>query len=285
MSPAEAAAGAAGREYTPDTPEIALIKHFEGYTPTAKPDFGQTSIGYSTKAAPGQTSIDRGEAEVRLREEVAPIRDFVDRNVPNASPSQRSSMISAGFNLGTGPGGLSDMMPEARAGDFTGASNRLLRYNRAGGEVNPGLTSRRGIEAGMLREGGSPAAQPQPQANSFSPSAPATAAPGPDFDAGIRIAAQNGDTQTMALLQNAKQEAMAIARQGRLDERQLANDARAGQAQDIQLQEARMRLADKLAMKAAGVAQMIQAAPAEQKAAMAGSTAPTEGVAAGKKAH
>ena len=121
-SPAAGAFAAAGRDYQSDTPELALIKSFEGYMPTAQPDFKQTSIGYGTRAAPGQTSIDRGTAEERLREEVAPLREMVDRSVPNATPQQRSALISAGYNLGPGKGGLADFIPQAQAGDWSGAA-------------------------------------------------------------------------------------------------------------------------------------------------------------------
>lgn len=270
-SPASGAFAAAGRDYQPDTPEIAAIKSFEGYTPNTAPDFKQNSNGYGTRALPGETTIDRGTAEERLRAEVAPLRATVDREVPNANPQQRAALISAGYNLGGGKGGMADFIPQAQAGDWSGAGNRLLNYNHAGGEVNPGLTTRRAQEAAMLTGGSSPAAAPTQQAG---PSAsPAAAGPsavaGPNYDAAIAVAAKQGNMQAVMQLTALKQQADTQARQGRLDERQLANDAQTHQLQDVQIQGAQMALHDKLAMKAAGVAQLVLDAPAEQKAAMA----------------
>jgi hypothetical protein len=106
--------------------------------------------------------------------------------------------------------------------------------------------------------GGPPAAPPQQQA---APSGAVTAAPGPNYDAAIAVAAQQGNLPAVTQLTEMKRQAEQTARQGRLDERQLSMDAQTTQLNSQKIQEGEMALHDRLAMKAASIAQTIETQP------------------------
>jgi lysozyme len=135
-----------------DIPRLAVdyLKKIEGYTPTAQWDYKQYSGGYGTRAKPGQTYTPES-AEQDLRAELAKTNEYINSNVKvPLNESQRASLLSFGYNLGTGEGGLADLMNHVNAGDWSGAANKMTRYNHAGGQVLPGLTKRRQEEAAML---------------------------------------------------------------------------------------------------------------------------------------
>lgn len=142
---------------------VNLIKKFEGYRPNAYGDYKQMSIGYGTKARPGETFITSGEAERRMRAEADKIASFVDTSLPGIAPAKRKALVSFGYNLGTGEGGLSDLIPDAKAGNWQGVADKMQRYIHAGGEVNDGLINRRAQEAAILMGRPMNAAQLQAQ--------------------------------------------------------------------------------------------------------------------------
>ncbi len=156
----------------PLDPQYAdAIKGFEGYAPQAQWDYKQNSNGYGTKAQyPGEV-IDRATAEQRFQTEIANAQNHVESVAPNAPPGVKAALTSLTYNAGPGwaSSGLGDAV---RAGDWTGAAERFQQYNKAGGEVNPGLVARRAKEAAWF---GAPLGAPQPlQTAQASPSVPAS---------------------------------------------------------------------------------------------------------------
>lgn len=143
---------------------LDAIKGFEGYSPNAAWDYKQNSSGYGTKAQPGDEAIPpdqlRAIHEQRYQEEIAKAAAHVDSVNPNLPAGARAALVSLTYNAGPGwaQSGLGEMV---RKGDLQGASQRFLEYNKAGGEVNPGLVARRQKEAAWFG-GGQP--QPAPQA-------------------------------------------------------------------------------------------------------------------------
>lgn len=121
------------------------VKTFEGFTTTAKFDYKQYSSGYGTKAAPGEV-IDKATAEQRLDQELGKAAAFVDGVNPNLPPGVRDALISLTFNAG-GDWAKAELGERIKAGDFAGAKARFLQYNKAGGDVLPGLADRRRKEA------------------------------------------------------------------------------------------------------------------------------------------
>ena len=153
-----------------DPDYLDAIKGFEGYSPNAAWDFKQSSSGYGTKAQPGDENIppDQLKAihEQRFQDEIAKAEAHVDSINPNLPPGVKAALTSLTYNAGPGwsQSGLGDLV---RSGDLQGAQARLQEYNKAGGEVNPGLVARRAKEAAWF---GSP-----PQAAQASPASPPAA--------------------------------------------------------------------------------------------------------------
>lgn len=147
-----------------DPQYIDQIKGFEGYAPQAAWDYKQSSSGYGTKAQPGDENIppDQLKAihEQRFTDEIGKAAAAVDGLNPNLPAGARAALISLTYNAGPGwmQSGLGGMV---RSGDLQGAQQRILEYNKAGGEVNPGLVKRRAAESAWFNS--------EPQAKSPQP--------------------------------------------------------------------------------------------------------------------
>jgi lysozyme len=125
---------------------IGYVKSKEGFNPKAYFDYMQTSIGYGTRAKPGETSITEQEAERRLAEELSAsakrIDDAIKKTGQTFTEAQRNSLISFDYNTGRGASILSGYR-----GDQAALGNRMLQYTKAGGKELPGLVTRRREEA------------------------------------------------------------------------------------------------------------------------------------------
>jgi lysozyme len=132
---------------------VDSVKRFEGFTPRAKWDYKQYTNGYGTRARYAGDQIDEAEADRRLRAALAEARATVERHAPEAPEGVKNALTSLTFNAGAdwATAGLGHAL---RRGDYQDARNRFLQYTRAGGEVLPGLVSRRQQEAGWWSQGG-----------------------------------------------------------------------------------------------------------------------------------
>lgn len=85
---------------------INFIKNQEGFNPKAFSDYAQTSIGYGTRAKPGESSISKEQADARLKSELAGHAVNVDKAIAKSgidlTPNQRAALISFDFNTGAG---------------------------------------------------------------------------------------------------------------------------------------------------------------------------------------
>ncbi len=125
------------------------IKTFEGFKAQADWDYAQYSNGYGTKAQfPGEV-INKSQADQRFRGEISKAQQIVDAQLPNLDEGTRAAMTSLTFNAGTAwvNAGLGDAL---RAGDLETARSIFQQYNKAGGQVLPGLVERRTIEASWI---------------------------------------------------------------------------------------------------------------------------------------
>jgi|SRR6185369_10489287 len=150
-----------------DPEYLDAIKGFEGYSPKAAWDYKQSSSGYGTRAQPGDENIppDQLKAihEQRFSDEVGKAAASVDAFAPNLPPGARAALTSLTYNAG--PGWQQSGLGEAiKAGDLDKAQSIFLQYNKAGGEVNPGLVTRRQKEAAWFAGQPAPAPQAAPQA-------------------------------------------------------------------------------------------------------------------------
>ena len=165
---------------------IDFIKRKESFSPTPYNDGAQISIGYGTRAAPGERSISQEEADARLRMEIGKVDDWINKNVRvPLSQGQRDALTSFGYNLGLGKGGARDLLPMVNAEDWQGVREKMSHYIHANGKPSAGLVKRRAEEAAMMEPGWSAPAdyrespraaenRPEPL-----PSPPSTAAPAP----------------------------------------------------------------------------------------------------------
>ena len=141
-------------EDVPGSDVTGFVKEFEGYNPNSYWDYGQYSIGYGTKARPGETSISEEEAERRLGSELNEARGYVERynrsQNRNWSPNQIDALTS--FTYNTGPGNLQTLLQGGNRNNDQ-VANAMLLYNKAKGETLRGLVRRRQAERRLFLEG------------------------------------------------------------------------------------------------------------------------------------
>lgn len=86
----------------------------------------------------------------RLPEYDEGFKRCINREIPE---SVHIAMISVTYNIGIGGVCKSSMVRKINAGDFRGACDALLAWNRAGGRVVKGLDNRRRAERQVCLEG------------------------------------------------------------------------------------------------------------------------------------
>lgn len=155
---------------------LNAIKSFEGFSRAARWDYAQNSNGYGTKAHfPGEV-IDQAEAERRFAAELAEARSLVDSRAGLLDEGTKAALTSLTYNAG--PAWMKDGLGKAiAAGDLGTARELFLRYDKAGGEVLPGLSRRRAVEATWIGAHGPGNATDDP--NLSSPSSRGVVASGP----------------------------------------------------------------------------------------------------------
>jgi lysozyme len=128
----------------------ALIQPWEGYYGKTYNDIvGVPTVCYgeTDKAAVAEGrkhNFTKDECVQMLAKRIpkyeAGMNKCLRREIPK---SVRIAMISATYNIGTGGMCGSTMMKRMNAGDFKGACEALLMWNKAGGRVIKGLDNRR----------------------------------------------------------------------------------------------------------------------------------------------
>ena len=131
---------------------VSKVKEWEGFTPTAKADGKQMSVGYGTKATRSGETLTEAEAEKRLRIELgqhaARVDSAIRQNKWNLTKSQRDALISFDFNTGEGPSVLSEASSldelKAKIAQFT-------KQTQGGKKIElPGLVNRRKNELALF---------------------------------------------------------------------------------------------------------------------------------------
>jgi lysozyme len=137
---------------------IALIKQFEGCKLTAYQDsVGIWTIGYGwTQPVDGKPiragmTIKQETAERLLKTGLVSYESDVSRLVKvGLTQGQFDALVSFTYNLGARSLSTSTLLRQLNAGDYTGAADEFLRWNKAGGEVLNGLTRRREAERALF---------------------------------------------------------------------------------------------------------------------------------------
>lgn len=137
---------------------IALIKQFEGCKLTAYQDsVGVWTIGYGwTQPVDGKPiragmTIKQETAERLLKTGLVSYESEVSRLVKvGLNQGQFDALVSFTYNLGARSLSTSTLLRKLNAGDYAGAADEFLRWNKAGGKVLNGLTRRREAERALF---------------------------------------------------------------------------------------------------------------------------------------
>jgi lysozyme len=135
---------------------LALVKHFEGYSPTVYEDAaGYPTIGFGHLIKPGEKIQEPllGEAAERLlQQDIKPKAAAVNARVSvPLFQGQYDSLVSWTYNLGEVALKSSTMLKKINAARYDEVPGQMKRWNRAGGKVLKGLERRREAEAALYR--------------------------------------------------------------------------------------------------------------------------------------
>ena len=122
------------------------IKGSEGYSSKPYWDVRQWTNGFGTRAAGPNDVVDQAEAERRLQKEVTGAQKVVKAFAPDAPEGVQKALTSLTYNAGD-KWTRSGLGAKVQAGDYAGARERFMQYNKAGGKTLPGLVERRQKEA------------------------------------------------------------------------------------------------------------------------------------------
>lgn len=137
---------------------IGLIKQFEGCKLTAYQDsVGVWTIGYGwTQSVDGKQiragmTIKQETAERLLKTGLVSYENDVSRLVKvGLTQGQFDALVSFTYNLGVRSLSTSTLLRKLNTGDYAGAAEEFLRWNKAGDKVLNGLTRRREAERALF---------------------------------------------------------------------------------------------------------------------------------------
>lgn len=137
---------------------LVAIANFEGFRDRAYDDgVGVQTIGYgSTEGVKPGDRITPERALVRLLADAEKHQREIAACLFGVELYQHEfdAFSSLAYNIGSGAFCRSTLAKKLKAGDYAGACNEILRWNRAGGKVLPGLTKRRQAEHQQCMGGG-----------------------------------------------------------------------------------------------------------------------------------
>jgi lysozyme len=154
---------------------VEALKQYEGLSLTAYRDSGGVwTIGYgSTRDVREGMRISQAEADQRFLADTEWAQAAVrtDVVVPITQP-QFDALVSLAYNIGAGAFAKSTLVRLLNAGDYRGAAEQFLAWNKVRGEVVTGLAARRAKERAMFMEP-APIAESKPSLEIPMPDSPA----------------------------------------------------------------------------------------------------------------
>lgn len=145
----------------------ALVKPFEGYArrlpdgrcaaypdPATRGDPWTIGWGCTGRDVRPDTVWTQAQAQAALDAHLMYFATKVLKLSPRLmnEPDRRlAAIISFAYNCGTGNYRISTLKKRVDAGDWSGACDEIVKWNKAAGRVLPGLTRRRLAEAALLR--------------------------------------------------------------------------------------------------------------------------------------
>lgn len=136
----------------------AMIEGWEGLVLSAYPDpVGILTIGYGHTGADvqvGQT-ITQQQADALLAGDLHKFETGVNQAAGDAPTTQGQfdAMVSLSFNIGLGNFQNSTVLRKHRESDYEHAADAFLLWNKAAGQVLPGLVKRREGERAVYLSG------------------------------------------------------------------------------------------------------------------------------------
>ena len=140
---------------------LSLIRQAEGLRLRAYPDPGTGgkpfTIGIGTTVYPDGRPVQRGDtctpqqADEFLAHDLQGFeRDVAAMVTVPLTSNQFAALVSLAYNVGTPALRSSTLLRLLNAGNYSGAANQFLQWNRAAGRVLPGLTTRRRAERDLF---------------------------------------------------------------------------------------------------------------------------------------
>ncbi|KAJ1720325.1 hypothetical protein LPJ53_005036 [Coemansia erecta] len=152
---------------------IDLIKSFEGFVPSPKPDpIGLPTVGYGhlckkpkCTEVPYSFPLSTANADVLLKSDIIPFTNCLDSAINNSvklNANQWGALVSWTFNVGCGNVKSSSLVKRLNSGQNpnTVAAEELPKWNKGGGKVLPGLVRRRAAEVKLFQTPSSAQAHP-----------------------------------------------------------------------------------------------------------------------------
>lgn len=136
---------------------LPLVKKWEGCKLTAYLCPARVwTIGYGATGSNIRqgTTWTAAQAEADLVARLRALGAKVDNRCHVAlGANQKAALVSLAYNIGIGAFEKSTLLRMLNAGDFLGAADQFLRWNRAGGVVLQGLSNRRKEERQLFMRG------------------------------------------------------------------------------------------------------------------------------------
>jgi lysozyme len=184
----EATGLATASSYSPSQDAINLIKRFEGKRLTSYQDsIGKWTIGYGTttiNGAPvtqGMTITDAQADQYLMDHVTTAVAPSVKGVKAPITQSMFDAMCCLTYNIGSGNFGGSTLKQNVNVTKYLDAATNFLDWNKAGGKVLAGLTTRRAAEKDLFLKDGIPNVAgdltPTQSATPVGTVAPATSAP------------------------------------------------------------------------------------------------------------
>ena len=139
---------------------VDLIKHFEGFVSRWYSDpvgvktccYGHTdSAGDPKYVVTFNKTFTKAEGEEILKRDLGQYESAVSNAVKvPLNDNQFAALVSFTYNLGAGNLRSSTLLRKLNAGDYKGAADQFLVWNKAGGKVLQGLVKRREAERDLF---------------------------------------------------------------------------------------------------------------------------------------
>lgn len=136
-----------------------LCRVFEGFR--AKPYLcpaGVPTIGYGSTRYPDGTpikmtdkAVTKAMADIYLFDELSKLLPWVIALCPTLSGKRLAAILDFAYNLGIGRLRASTLRKRINAREWEGAKAELLKWNKGGGRVLPGLVKRRETEVKLFQ--------------------------------------------------------------------------------------------------------------------------------------